>query len=126
MKLNHDCVRSILLELEENLTLNDGVTLYQLKDFETFKEYGYETSVYALTKLIEADFLNGSVSRADNKIDYIGVGSITWDGHQFLDNIRDNAVWSKTKDAVKSLSSVSLSILSNVGESITKKLIGLE
>ncbi|MGN7267362.1 hypothetical protein [Bacillus licheniformis] len=45
MKLNHDCVRSILLELEENLTLNDGVTLYQLKDFETFKEYGYETSV---------------------------------------------------------------------------------
>ncbi|MGN7267361.1 DUF2513 domain-containing protein [Bacillus licheniformis] len=75
---------------------------------------------------MEADFLNGSVSRADNKIDYIGVGSITWDGHQFLDNIRDNAVWSKTKDAVKSLSSVSLSILSNVGESITKKLIGLE
>nr|WGD84452.1 DUF2513 domain-containing protein [Bacillus subtilis] len=51
---------------------------------------------------------------------------ITWDGHQFLDTIRDNAVWSKTKDAVKSLSSVSLSILSNVGESITKKLIGLE
>ncbi|WP_231120768.1 DUF2513 domain-containing protein [Bacillus safensis] len=71
--------------LEENLTLNDGVTLYQLKDFETFKEYGYETSVYALTKLIEADFLNGSVSRTDNKIDYIGVGSITWDGHQLLD-----------------------------------------
>ncbi|QHZ46972.1 DUF2513 domain-containing protein [Bacillus sp. NSP9.1] len=126
MKLNHDCVRSILLELEENLTLNDGVTLYRLKNFQTFKEYGYETSVYALTKLIEADFLNGSVSRADNKIDHIGVGSITWDGHQFLDNIRDNAVWSKTKDAVKSLSSVSLSILSNVGESITKKLIGLE
>lgn len=33
MKLNYDCVRSILLELEENLTLNDGVTLYQAQRF---------------------------------------------------------------------------------------------
>ncbi|MCK0471425.1 DUF2513 domain-containing protein [Halalkalibacter sp. APA_J-10(15)] len=126
MKLDQDCVRSILLELEENLSLNGSVFFHQLKDFKTTHKYGFETSVYALTKLIEADFLNGTISRGDNQILDIGIGSITWDGHQFLDTIRDNAVWSKTKDTVKSLSSVSLTVLSNVASNVMKKQIGLE
>jgi len=126
MKLDYDCVRSMLLELEEKLTLNDGLSLHQMKNFNTFDKYGYEVSVYTLTKLIEAEYLNGSIDRGDNQIINIGIGSITWDGHQFLDNIRDNSVWSKTKDSVKTLSSVSLSVLSSVAISVINKQIGLE
>lgn len=126
MKLNQDCVRSILLELEENLTLNGGVTLYQLKDFETFNKYGYETSVYALTKLIEADFLNGSVTSGDNEIISIGVGSITWGGHQFLDNIRDDKIWKTVKKTTSKLSSVSLPLMSKLAWTATKEYLNLE
>src|SRR5690625_4178848 len=124
MKLNHECVRSILLELENKLSLNDTLSLHQMKDFDTFNKFGYETSVYTLTKLIEADFLNGSVPYGSNQIIDVLVGSITWEGHQFLDNIRDNTVWSKTKESVKALSSVSLSVLSNVATSVINKQIG--
>lgn len=126
MKLDHNCVRSILLELEETLTLNDVLSLHQMKNFKTFEKFGHETSVYTLTKLIEAEFLKGSVPVGDNEIIDVLVGSITWEGHQFLDNIRDNDVWSKTKDSVKSLSSVSLSVLSSVATSVINKKIGLE
>lgn len=126
MKLNHDCVRSILLELEDKLSLDDGISLRQMREFKTFNEFGYETSVYTLTKLIEVEYLNGSVSRGDNQIIDVLIGSISWEGHQFLDNIRDNTIWSKTKDSVKALSSVSLPVLSNVAASIIKKHIGLE
>ncbi|GAA0434636.1 DUF2513 domain-containing protein [Virgibacillus salarius] len=126
MKLNQDCVRSILLELEEQLTLNETLVLQDLKDFETFNKFGYQTSVYALLKLKEADFIDGQVLRSDEEIIDIGIISITWSGHLFLDNIRDKVVWTKAKDSVKSLSSVSLSILSNVATSIVKNQIGLK
>jgi len=29
-----------------------------------------------------------------------GVSSLTWEGHEFLDKIRDETIWSKTKDAI--------------------------
>ncbi|RFA36197.1 hypothetical protein CAI16_05235 [Virgibacillus dokdonensis] len=126
MKLNQECVRSVLLELEEKLTLNDVLTLHQFEKFETYQKFGYDTFAYTLTKLIEAKYIKGSVAHGSNQIIDILITSITWEGHLFLDNIRDNAIWSKTKDAVKSLSSVSLPLLSNVATSVINKHLGLK
>ena len=37
---------------------------------------------------------------ADNKLYGFGVGSLTWDGNDFLDKIRDDSQWKKVKDAI--------------------------
>lgn len=125
MELNQDCVRSILLELEEKLTLNDHVYLNDLKQLTTFREYEEDTCIYAILKLIEAGYLNGKPVRGDGRIIDLGISSMTWEGHLFLDNIRDNKIWSKTKESVKGLSSISISLLSSVAGDILKKQIGL-
>jgi hypothetical protein len=52
---------------------------------------------------------------------------LTWEGHEFLDNIRNDSVWSSTKKRVGDLvGSVSISVIAAVAEAEMKKLIGLK
>ncbi|WP_259417649.1 DUF2513 domain-containing protein [Bacillus toyonensis] len=125
MKLNQDCIRSILLELEEKLNLGQHIHLHQLKEFETFKEFGENQSIYAILKLIEAGYLSGAHQFDGDEIYYLGIASITFSGHEFLDTIRDSKVWSTTKTLTKKLSSVPLNVLSAVAVKVTKDFIGL-
>ncbi|GGJ86306.1 hypothetical protein GCM10007063_06020 [Lentibacillus kapialis] len=126
MELNHDCVRSVLIELEDKLTLNGHMHLAQLEKTDTFNTYGHDVSVYAILKLIEIGYLNGNHKNADNELHFLSVSSLTWQGHEFLDNIRDNIVWSKTKDASKKLSgNVSITMLSRIANSVLDKMLGL-
>lgn len=38
---------------------------------------------------------------AGNEVQAFCIGGLTWDGHEFLDQIRDNSIWSKIQVAVK-------------------------
>ena len=86
--------------------------------------YSRNDIIYSADKLLEAGFIEGT------KIKTIGSGppgiritTITWSGHQFLDNIRDNKVWKHTKSIVKDFSSVSLSTILNVSSQVISLLI---
>ncbi|KJJ41248.1 hypothetical protein UM89_14645 [Bacillus subtilis] len=125
MKLNHDCVRSLLLEFEEKLGLNDTIYLEQIKSFETFQNYGEDQTLYCILKLLEAELLIGSKQYADDKVIFIGISSISFSGHEFLDNIRDDGIWKSTKEKVSKLASVSLPTLSQVAAAFIKSKIGL-
>lgn len=125
MKLNQDCVREILLELETKLLLNNHVYLEELKTFDTFRKFGEDTTIYAVLKLIEAGLLNGNHQYGSNELVQLGIASITWDGHLFLDTVRDNAIWSQTKETTKKLSSVSLSLISDIATHLLKEQFGL-
>lgn len=41
---------------------------------------------------------------------------LTWAGHEFLDSIRDTAIWAKTKGAAEQLGSWSLEMLSDLAK----------
>lgn len=38
---------------------------------------------------------------ADNKLYAFGVSSLTWEGHDYLDKIRSETVWNKTKSIIR-------------------------
>lgn len=50
-------------------------------------------------------------------------GNLTYDGHKFLDNIRDDKVWKDTKTILSKFSSVSLSFVSSVASNVISQLI---
>lgn len=119
MRLNNECVRDLLLAIEENLGINDKVSI---DDFE-LPNYSNDELIYTALKLIEAGFINGDSSNMIDGSIFVYVSSLTWDGHKFLDNIRDNEVWRKTKSIVSKFSSVSLGIISNVADQVITALI---
>lgn len=115
MKLNHDNVRDLLLNLEENLPLNDSIQLDPSScDQET---------LYSALKLIEAGFIDGK------KIGFMGgdfliyIKSITWEGHQFLDNIRPKTSWEKSKQTASKIGGASIKILADIAAKVTAELI---
>ncbi|MBG9981861.1 DUF2513 domain-containing protein [Aerococcaceae bacterium DSM 111020] len=51
------------------------------------------------------------------------IKDITYVGHEFLNNIRDAKIWSKTKSTVNKFSSVSLDVLATVANKLILKLL---
>lgn len=129
MKLNQECVRDLLLAIEEQLRL-DSIDIENLMDqsdnyLRVNDQYKYELDelIYTAQKLKEAGFINGSSSiDYDQFTDFI-VESITWDGHKFLDTVRDNKVWSDTKKITSKFSSVSLSLVETVASTVISQII---
>lgn len=111
MRLNHDCVRDVMLFIEEEQEL--GMALH-LSDFLNQKKpaksrldkYDAETIKYTLMKLDETNYLNDHCVITQYQLIEFDVTSITWNGHKFLDTIRDPKIWKTTKTVASHLESV--------------------
>lgn len=125
MKLDQECVRDVLLTMEEKIPLNDYVSLSMLKSSSSLLAYDTEIVTYVTLKLTEAGYISAQPLYGDNKVLEVMVSSITWDGHQFLENVRDPKIWRETKSVTNKVASSSLSILSAVAEGLIKKQLGL-
>jgi len=53
----------------------------------------------------------------------VRISSITYQGHQFLDNIRDDNVYTKTKSILSTFKSVSIEIFSETASKVITSLI---
>lgn len=74
--------------------------------------------------LLDSNANDPDVSRtADGRIFLIVVRGLTHDGHDFLDNIRDDTVWKKTKEEARSMA---LDVAKATAEGIVKGTIGIE
>lgn len=123
MRLNQDAVRDILLFVESNLEFNN---FFKLKDFyeaETLKKYDNDTIKYTLLKLSETDYLHSNPMISNNDLVSFSTGMLTWEGHEFLDTIRDKQVWTRTKAVTSKLESVSIGMLSRIGTGVINHMI---
>ncbi|PHL20883.1 DUF2513 domain-containing protein [Enterococcus faecium] len=124
MKLNQDCVRDILLELEKKLDLNTQLYKNDLLTFSSYEKYGEKDFFYTLLKLTEAGYLNAKVTAgANNPVFSVNISSISWKGHEFLDSVRDNEVWKQTKSIIFKFSSVSITTIENIASNVITQLI---
>ena len=119
MKLSIDCVRAVLLFLEENLDCVDSI---QLDDIE-LKKFDDKDVLYSSIKLHEAGYISGKLMKtiAGDMVGYIT--DITWEGHKFLDTVRDNKVWRETKTILSKVSSASISFVSSVASQVLANII---
>lgn len=94
MRRNWDIIREILIRLEEKTDENYAL---QLSDFP--KERGSEIS-YHIELLIEASLICGEISETMGcKVHDFIITRLTWKGHEFLDTIKSDTIWNKTKES---------------------------
>jgi len=125
MELNHDCVRDLLLAVEKHTNLNDHLNHDKILVLQDLKDYDDDIIIYTAQKLNEAGFINGNFDFYYDDTIHISISSLTYDGHTFLDTIRDDVVWRETKKTASKFSSVSLPILLDIGASYLKSKLGL-
>lgn len=94
MKKDMDLIRKILLKIEEEYV---DVALYNI----SIEGYDSKTIAYHSKILNDADLISDYGAQfADGELWSFGVGSLTWEGHEFLDKIRNDSIWDTTKTTI--------------------------
>ena len=94
MKRDMDLVRLILLKIEEEYKSTALINL-------SIDGYDMETVAYHCKILHDAGFVsNYNASYAGDELYIFSVGALTWEGNDYLDLVRDNSLWKKTKDTI--------------------------
>lgn len=126
MKRDMDLVRLILLKIEKDYV---STALYNIE----IDGYDKETVAYHCKILYEAGFISDYSARyADNELYIFAVGSLTWEGNDFLDKIRDDSTWHKTKEEIKkkglplvvdTIKTISTAFISGAAEGVASAII---
>lgn len=119
MKLNPDCIRDILLTVEEKSDGKNSVSLTCALS-PRLKSYTPEELYYHVKQSAEANLLS------DMKVDIIGtcrVRDLTPTGHEFIANIRKDSLWTRTKEKAKLIGSTSLNALVQIASNVVAELI---
>lgn len=121
MKLNLDCIRDILLAVESM----DYGTVWEFDDLvNNLPSYSDSELQYHCQKLTEAGFLDTlSVRTFTSPCEICTIKDLTYNGHQFLANIRSNSNWNKTKEIAKSVGSESISAIRDIATSVITNII---
>jgi DNA-binding transcriptional ArsR family regulator len=120
MKRNWDIIREILLKTEELLP-EENLTLSNF-DSDKSDEISYHVKLLeeaGLIKVSIAEFLGGNDIHFD-------LERLTWTGHEFLDAIRSETIWSKTKKTISEKGgSMTYELIKSVAIGLAKTAMGI-
>lgn len=133
MVLNCDCVRAVMLYIEENQTYKadriDGSKpeIYlerilletMLQEHDLLSRFARDDIRYSVSQSLESGLLKGSVVPNYMTI----ISDITPKGHEFLAALKNETVWKQVKDSAKKLGGVSLPILIKMGGDALMKYV---
>lgn len=135
MRLNHDYVRDILLFIERELDYKDSesqtpykhkeITDGQLVCNSHFKTYNKQELSYALELLVKEGYIDlaGNPNVHDGNIIIARIIGLTWQGHELLDNVRNDTVWNAVKQKSMKFGKFSLTTLAMCAKDLTFKLM---
>lgn len=127
MKLNNDLIRDILLTVEEFTSYDKPLSLYKPYEVEEnnqpfIKNYSKEELFYHL-KQCE---LSGLIEIMLETGEYTTISYLTPEGHLFLENIRSDTVWNKTKTIAQKLGLKSLDAIIQISSNVITQIIKQE
>jgi hypothetical protein len=117
-----DLVRQLLLRLEQDPVLDGKHSVHFDPADLGMADRSKEEIGYHLDLLLEAGYIKGKSGFFD---DIPIISKLTWEGHEFLDNIKDAGVWAKTKKRVEGLSGIALKVVAAIAEAEIRKHLGL-
>lgn len=115
-----ELVREVLINLEDDEDISKWAPVHI--DGYKAKEVDYHLKILSQANLIEAK----SVTDQGNWF----AKSLTWNGHEYLDAIRNETIWNKTKNFINEkgleLASVPLSVIKEIAVAKSKEFLGID
>lgn len=123
MKINLDCVRDVLIYLEENQAYDKDMILEEI-EIETLygdlDQHRNEDILYSCRMLNEAGLIKFYTFGSDDSLYYAHIESITYKGHEFLESIKPVPVFEKVKTIAKQIGTKSLKGITQIaGNALT-------
>lgn len=123
MQRDMELIRKILFKIED--TVNNTATF----DLE-IEGYTFEQVAYHCSLLYEGGYIHAyNPQYACGKVQAFSVSRLTWEGHEFLDKIREDTIWNKTKEAISNkglpfVFDIVKSVSSGIISGIVKSAVG--
>ena len=115
MKRDMDLIRDLLLFAEAECGGSRLPDVYE----GDFSGYSNE-QIYSNVKLIHD---RGLISKVLSTSSSLNIGELTWDGHDFLDSVRDPEIWRQTKEVAKKSGGFTVSLLGDIAKGLIKTQI---
>lgn len=118
MKLNPDCIRDILFVVENNATYSNDVseeTIFKELD----SKYPREEILYHVRQCEHS----GLFLQVVHYFGGFSIQDLSPYGHQFINDIRQDNNWNRTKDIAKNVGSFSLDVLKDISSQVIATLI---
>ncbi len=119
MRRDMDLLRLLLLKLE---TINEdpqAVYNYSYKELAV-EGFSLEQVIYHLDLAVEAGLIDQGGSGAMNSFTF---SRLTWDGHDFVDSVRDDEIWRKTRQGANAAGAFTLEMVKELAKGFIKKKI---
>lgn len=126
MKINVDCMRDVLLYIEENLTvtLSDDEkavecnSLDVLSVSEALSNYCREDVWYSIKMLAECDYIDVNGIDTQDYFALMSIDAMTYAGHKFIESIRPQTIWEKTKSIISKIGSHTLTFVEDTAQKV--------
>ncbi len=137
MKLNPDCIREVMLTLEEELVISETSNMFRFQTMnlqrlililEKRNGYTHEDVVYSVLQLAESGYI---ITTAEHPLyghfEIVELGKIVYitpKGHEFISSIQDRETWSKKISPVlKKIGGASLSVIEAVAKGFANAML---
>src|SRR5271168_1413728 len=99
MKRNMDLIRALLLKVESDPPPRAGETAtgFDVAGY-TDAEVLYHLDLLAQAEFVSGDARNSKVVDVGGQPTRVALYKLTWQGHEFLDSVRDPETWKKAKE----------------------------
>lgn len=122
MKLNPDCIRDILLAVEEE---TDGERIFhydrQNQKHSQLAKYDHNEILYHMRQCSISDLIVGF--KAFDSGAMVLISDLSPKGHEFLANIRSNSFWARVKDTAVKIGTPALGSIVQIAENLATALI---
>ncbi|WP_374545055.1 DUF2513 domain-containing protein [Rhodoblastus sp.] len=121
MKRDMDLIRELLLKLEA-LPMRPGGVVTISPDAEEIAVAGHDVEQieYHLSLILEA----GLIEQLDvHPMFGISFRRLSWQGHDFLDSVRDPRIWEKTKKGAEAAGGFTVDLLKDLAKGFIKKQV---
>lgn len=124
MRLNPDCIRDILLSVEEATEVN---ILFEYdrddRGGTRLGKYDHDVIRYHIRQCKWADLIVGYTEW--ECASYIKIHDLTPAGHAFLSNIRSDTIWKKAREMLGSLNISDLTIIVQLAQKAAQEVLKL-
>ena len=121
MRLSSDCVRDVLLAVED-CAYGEELSIDLLNG--KLPQYSEEELNYTCLKLIEGGLLDAqSENFLGETMPDICINCLTYHGHEFLETIRESQNWTKVKATAKNAGVFSLKALGEIAQGVAQAAI---
>lgn len=110
----------------DNSGISKKISINNLLDDELLNYLSKGELIYIIKKLKEGNYIVAELNFAGSGLYFAYVTELTFQGHQFLDTIRNNQVFDKVMEKINDIGSgVTLDLIKTIATKILKEKLGI-